>query len=436
VPSNPAEQPTQVSTGIVTNSGRLYLMVVGDERMVTVPLPLDGEVVLGRDPDCSVPLPHPKISRRHARIFLGRELTIEDLGSTNGIKVGGLRLERGVPAPLPIGESVRLGPYTAIVLPSGAGSLVSGDHRARASLVVRDPTASGHDELLERVAKNPISVLIQGETGTGKDVLARTIHRLSTRPGELVAINCAALTGPLLESELFGHERGAFTGATRTKPGLLEVAGKGTALLDEIGDLSLDLQGKLLRALESRQIYRVGGVQPIDLQVRILSATHRDLPAAVARGDFREDLFFRLDGITLTIPPLRERRGAIAALAEQFLDEAAKRGAVRRPPLTPPAIAVLTAHAWPGNVRELRLVMERALLVSGGGPITPRHILLTPAREGTAPPEPEDEKARFVELCKRLGGNASAIARELSTSRSQVRRIAERLGVDLQSLRS
>ncbi|MCB9564781.1 MAG: sigma-54-dependent Fis family transcriptional regulator [Kofleriaceae bacterium] len=301
-----------------------YLLVVGDNRLITTPLPGHGALILGRDADCDVALPHEKISRRHARLVVDDGVTIEDLGSTNGIRVGGARLERGVPAPMPLGESVRLGPFTAIVLASPAGTVVSNDGLPRAALVVRDPTLDGAGELLERVARNSVHVLIQGETGTGKEVLARTLHQLSGRPGELVAINCAALTGDLLESELFGHERGAFTGATRTKPGLLEIAGRGTALLDEIGDLPLELQGKLLRALESRQVYRVGGVQPIDLHLRVLAATHKRLPEAVADGRFRQDLFFRLNGITLELPPLRERRGQIVPLVTRFLDEAAR----------------------------------------------------------------------------------------------------------------
>ncbi|MCA9674822.1 MAG: sigma 54-interacting transcriptional regulator, partial [Myxococcales bacterium] len=351
-----------------------YLLVVGDNRLITTPLPDHGALILGRDADCDVALPHEKISRRHARLVVDDGVTIEDLGSTNGIRVGGARLERGVPAPMPLGESVRLGPFTAIVLASPAGTVVSNDGLPRAALVVRDPTLDGAGELLERVARNSVHVLIQGETGTGKEVLARTLHQLSGRPGELVAINCAALTGDLLESELFGHERGAFTGATRTKPGLLEIAGRGTALLDEIGDLPLELQGKLLRALESRQVYRVGGVQPIDLHLRVLAATHKRLPEAVADGRFRQDLFFRLNGITLELPPLRERRGQIVPLVTRFLDEAARAAGVPAPQLTPATVAALNGHDWPGNVRELRLVIERALLLSGGAPIEVSHL--------------------------------------------------------------
>jgi DNA-binding NtrC family response regulator len=429
---------TVVSSGAVPPGGAgRYLLVVGDDKMITVPLPAHGEIVIGRDADCDVPLPHAKISRRHARIQLGPEMSIEDLGSTNGIKVGGTRLERNVSAPLPLGESVRLGPFTAIVMAAPIGAQVSADGLPRAALVVRDPTPEGCGELVARVARHDVNVLIQGETGSGKEVLARTLHQMSGRPGEMVAINCAALTGHLLESELFGHEQGAFTGATRTKPGLLEVAGRGTALLDEIGDLPLELQGKLLRALESRQVYRVGGVRPIDLNLRVIAATHRDLPAEVERGGFRQDLYFRLNGITLAIPPLRDRRGAINVLAQRFLEDAAKAAGVPVPSLTPRAVAALTSHDWPGNVRELRLVIERALLMAGDGPIDSTYMMLSPARAGTAPatPSEDEERARFLAIAKAHKGNASAIGRELGTSRSQVRRLGKRFEIDLDALR-
>jgi two-component system response regulator AtoC len=420
---------TEVSGGSELGPISRYLLVIGEGQMRTVPLPKKGEVVLGRDEACDVPLAHTKISRRHARVVVDRELAIEDLGSTNGIRVGGEKLTRGVPAALPLGESIRIGPFVVIALAGNADAASSADGTPRASVIVRDPTPQGRTELLERVARADVNVLIQGETGSGKEVLAQTVHLLSGRPGELVAINCAALSGTLLESELFGHEKGAFTGATRTKPGLLEVAGKGTALLDEIGDLPLELQGKLLRALESRQVYRVGGVQPIELHLRVLAATHKRLAEEVARGGFRQDLFFRLNGITLELPPLRERPEAIGPLAAKFLGAAATR-------LTPGALAALTAYDWPGNVRELKLVIERAVLLSGSGPIKAGHVLLSPARTAAPAPAVDDDRAQFLAAAREHKGNASAIARALNTSRSQVRRLAARYGVDLDALRT
>ena len=410
------------------------MLVVGEDQMVTRPLPAKGELVLGRDPDCDLPLANERISRRHARLLVDQGLVrIEDIGSTNGIKLGGVRIARGEAVPLPIGDSVRLGPYTLIVLANHAAA-ESESAPMRAAVVVRDPSIDGKTELLERIAKHSVSVLIRGETGTGKEVLARTLHALSKRPGDLVAINCAALTGTLLESDLFGHERGAFTGALKTKPGLLEVAGKGTVLLDEIGDLPLELQGKLLRALEARQVYRVGGVQPIDLHARVIAASHRSLPDLIARGEFREDLYFRLNGITLELVPLRERRAAIAKLAHEFLAEISP-----GTHFTPAALAALTSYDWPGNVRELRLVVSRATLLAGDGNIDVQHVLLESARSTPAPTTNSatdgDTKESFLAVASKHRGNASAIARDLSTSRSHVRRLAARYGVDLEALR-
>jgi two-component system, NtrC family, response regulator AtoC len=408
-----------------------YVLVVGGGTMVTRLLPAEGELVLGRDPDCDLKLDHPRISRRHAKLIAsGGGVRIEDLGSTNGLKVGGAQFARGASVPLLVGDSVRLGPYTLILLSNQPAT--SNDGAVRAAVVIRDPSLRGKTELLERISRHDVGVLIRGETGTGKEVLARTLHALSHRPGELVAINCAALTGSLLESDLFGHERGAFTGALKMKPGLFEVAGKGTVLLDEIGDLPLELQGKLLRALEARQVYRVGGVQPIELHARVIAASHRSLPELIATGAFREDLYFRLNGITLELVPLRERRDAIQTLATEFLAEAA-----RGVQFTPAAMAALTAYDWPGNVRELKLVVARAALLANGGAIDVRHVLLEAPRT-PAPPAPSanrDPREDFLEVVREHRGNATAIARALDTSRSHVRRLAARYSVELETFR-
>jgi transcriptional regulator with GAF, ATPase, and Fis domain len=194
-------------------------------------------------------------------------------------------------------------------------------------------------------------------------------------------------------------------------------------LLDEIGDLPLELQGKLLRALEARQIYRVGGVAPIAIEARIIAATHHDLTTAIESGDFRRDLYFRLNGITLAVPPLRERRGDIAVLAAEFLGNSGH--------LSPAAHAALLAHDWPGNVRELRHVLDRAALLAGDGPIQPSHLLLSPARAAGD----SVDREQFLALARQHHGNSAAIARALSTSRTQVRRLAARFGVDLDALR-
>ncbi|MCE9576559.1 MAG: sigma 54-interacting transcriptional regulator [Deltaproteobacteria bacterium] len=434
---SPAPEPEPESTDLGDERGRAadevrYLLIAGADQLISVPLPASGAVVIGRDATADVALAHPKISRRHARVIVGAELAIEDLGSTNGVFVGRARVSAR--AAWPIGESAKLGPFTAIVVRSRTGAPVTADGAAPAALVVRDPGAATTSALLERVARHQVNVLIQGETGAGKEVLARRLHALSGRPGELVAINCAALSPALLESELFGHEQGAFTGAERAKPGLLEITGAGTVLLDEIGDLPLGLQGKLLRALEAREVYRVGGVAPIRIAARVLAATHRALPDEVAKGRFREDLYFRLCGITLEVAPLRQRQAEIPRLAMQFLAEAARAAGATAPPMTAAATAALCRHPWPGNVRELRGVVERALLLALDRPIEVRHLGLAP--RAVAAPDERSAAARFQAAVRAHRGNVSAIARAIATSRSHVRRLAARFGVDLDAARS
>jgi DNA-binding NtrC family response regulator len=234
----------------------------------------------------------------------------------------------------------------------------------------------GVRELIGRIAASTISVLILGETGVGKEVLAEMVHRRSPRASKpFLRLNCAALSDSLLESELFGHERGAFTGAVAQKRGLLETADGGTVFLDEVGEMPLSTQVKLLRVIEERMVTRVGGLSPKSLDVRFVAATNRDLEAEVARGTFRQDLFFRLNGISIVVPPLRERQGEIAQLAQTFI-AAASRDRPRPPRLSRDALARLVSYSWPGNIRELRNVIERAVLLAEDGEIAPRHLPL------------------------------------------------------------
>jgi len=227
--------------------------------------------------------------------------------------------------------------------------------------IVSDDAAMG--ELLatvERVAPSDLPVLIQGESGTGKELIARALHRLSPRNlHPFVAINCGAVPENLLESELFGHEKGAFTGALSRKPGLFEVADKGVLFLDEVGEVTAAVQVKLLRAIETKEFFRVGGTRPVRTDVRLVSATNKNVKAEMAEGRFREDLYYRLNGVTVKLPPLRERRGDIALLARHFLDRFAP-----KKKLTARAIEALQAYAWPGNVRELQMVMQRASILT------------------------------------------------------------------------
>jgi transcriptional regulator with PAS, ATPase and Fis domain len=286
--------------------------------------------------------------------------------------------------------------------------------------------------LAERAAAGNIHVLILGETGAGKEVLARLIHERSPRARQpFVCVDCAALSAALLESELFGHERGAFTGAAAAKPGLLETAPGGTVLLDEVGELPLPMQAKLLRAIETRTIARVGSVRPRPIDVRFLAATNRELAAAVASGAFRRDLYYRLNGMTLTVPPLRERAADIPALARSFAAELDRTG--RPPAFTERAMAALVAHAWPGNVRELRNVIERALLLCQGDTLDIEHLpeatlnppVLLPASTGAA----TSERERILAALAACGGNQSRAARELKLSRKVLIARLEAYGV-------
>jgi DNA-binding NtrC family response regulator len=233
-----------------------------------------------------------------------------------------------------------------------------------------------HDSLVDRVARSELPVLILGETGSGKEVMASRLHALSRRAHKpYVKFNCAAFTESLFESELFGHERGSFTGAHATKPGLLETADGGTVFLDEVGEMPLSMQVKLLRVIEERQVLRVGAVRPTAIDVRFIAATNRDLQAEIAKGTFRSDLYFRLDGTTLIVPPLRERLGELPQLVDRLLGDIAARSKLPQlPRISPGSVELLKQYRWPGNIRELRNVLERAVLMADGAEIHRRHL--------------------------------------------------------------
>ena len=361
----------------------LTLRVTGDDISATYSLDLGRSILVGRARDADVCIEHGEVSRRHLLLHTGPPLRGEDLGSSNGTEVRGVRLTPREAVEIAAGDPVRIGSLVLLFQWSEAHLTSGGD----ISAVRRSPAMTKLHALIERVAPARINVLIHGETGVGKEVLAETIHKRSARADKpFIRLNCGGFSETLLESELFGHEKGAFTGAVQTKPGLLESAEGGTVLLDEIGELPMPLQVKLLRVLEERRVRRVGGLVARPIDVRFVAATHRDLEGEVARGTFRQDLLFRLNGMTVTIPPLRERTTEIEALAELFLaQECEREGLGRRLTLSPEARKLLLRHRWPGNVRELKNMMERAALLVQGNVVTREELPVEKMEAGPAP---------------------------------------------------
>jgi transcriptional regulator with PAS, ATPase and Fis domain len=541
---------------------------MGENILATHPLPSSGQVVIGRGDSADIPIQDASISRSHARIRIGSELLIEDLGSANGTRIGERKLRPMEPVPLVLGQAVDLGsvmimaqssrvmgrprrlwshdqfearledeclrgergngrfalvrihlsgatqsevildllsraseprdmvasygPHEYEVLLAersieqavqaqkritmelansaveahtglacypqdgrtpesliGAASVAlrgQTDVESHPSCYVADPAMQRLHRIVDRIAKGNISVLLLGETGVGKEVMAEAIHRASARAEKaFVRINCAAVTETLLESELFGYEKGAFTGATQSKPGLFETAHDGTIFLDEVGELPLTMQSKLLRVLEDRQVMRVGSLKGRPVDVRFVSATNRNLEEEVARGRFRQDLFFRLSGIPIVVPPLRQRVCEIEGLARRFLIQiCAQLG--REPVLTlaEGSLDLLLRYSWPGNIRELRNVIERAVLLCTGNMIEREHLpvekmtstLSTPSvlpftQGEAAPPLTREsteqalrealdakERQRIIDALSQFGGNQSHAAQFLNISRS------------------
>ncbi|MBW2242515.1 MAG: sigma-54-dependent Fis family transcriptional regulator [Deltaproteobacteria bacterium] len=293
-------------------------------------------------------------------------------------------------------------------------------------------------ETIQKVAETDLTVLIRGESGTGKELVAQALHEQSSRKGRpFVAVNCAAISRELVESELFGHEKGAFTGADARRVGRFEAADGGTIFLDEIGDMAPETQAKVLRVLQERSFERVGGVQPIDVDVRVVAATHRDLEKDVASDRFREDLYYRLKVVELPLPPLRERREDLPALTERFLGQLAERLGRPAKPLGEEALAALARHSWPGNVRELRNVIEQAAVLAPGERIEPGDLNLGtgPSRNAAAATEPHgdltfsDAKKASVERFER-----NYLLSALRQNDGNISRTAEAIGMVRQSL--
>ncbi len=284
-------------------------------------------------------------------------------------------------------------------------------------------------ELIDMVSKSDSNVLITGESGTGKEVVARMIHDKSARRHKpMVAVNCAAIPETLIESELFGHEKGAFTGAIKTKPGRFELASGGTLFLDEIAEISPGMQVKLLRAIQEKSVERVGGLRTIETDVRLIAATNKDIQESMETGEFREDLYYRLNVVSIRIPPLRERKQDIPLLARHLLNR--KKKSAEPVHISEAAEKVLISHNWPGNIRELENCIERALIVSGNGEILPKHLpfktpddsnvsLKTTADFPEEGIDLEETEKRFIRAAlKQAGGNRTKAAKLLSITRS------------------
>jgi two-component system response regulator AtoC len=453
-------------------SSRWRVTLLGQDTVTTYALPESGTVTVGSDSSAEVRLPDAMAPRHRAVLRVGDEILFENVGA-GAVRVRGTVITTGQSVQVRSGDTVGLDGALLVfeLKPTAGGRRLEGaialHEEARAHsyrrhpsglrmravrperdfrpgptdsrcVVLEDAAMKELQALVAQLALGMVNVLILGETGVGKDVFAEMLHLLSPRKDEpLLRINCAALAPSLLESELFGHEVGAFTGAVEAKRGLFECAERGTVFLDEIGELPLSTQAKLLRVIEAREVVRVGGVRVRRIDVRFVAATNRDITAEIANGRFRQDLFFRLNGSRITVPPLRQRRSEIEPLAKMFLSQTcAKLGYEREPVIADDAWALLKKHAWPGNVRELRNIIEGAALVGTRGQITADDLsrngaLLTDELERSnstteasdrdrksLSPEQRAERRKILDVLEQCGGNQSRTAKRLGISRT------------------
>jgi DNA-binding NtrC family response regulator len=449
---------------------RAFTLTMPSVRVTVTPKgapPLDfplgiAPLVVGSGEDCDVVVQDPRVSRHHCRISLADSgVMVRDLGSKNGTYIMGVQVLEGL---LPAGSTARIGSSTISFCTVDAPTViplspeVSFGRAVGASVVMRALFA-----LLERAARTSETVVLLGESGTGKEILARAIHDKSPRSdGPFVVLDCSAVAANLVEAELFGNEVGAFTGAERARPGLFEQAHRGTLFLDEIGELPVDLQPKLMRALESRKTRRLGASEWKSFDARIVAATHRDLRARVAAGSFREDLYYRLAVVEAHVPPLRDRREDIPLLVERLLGSMVP--PVGLDALPPSALALFASHDWPGNVRELRNMVSRVVLfphlvedIAPASPpsngVAPSPVSEPSASPGASAPSPssaspslaslfesplreareivvaEFERKYLVHRLRRAGGNIARAARAMGVSRQFAHRLVVQHGI-------
>ena len=388
-------------------------------------------MIVGRAATADIVLSDDSVSREHVRLTMGEEVWVTDLGSKNGTALAGGRMDRRGRTKLPPGAPVSIGTVSLTV--HAPADAVRGAELVRSEAHAADAIGYLADVLptIDRIAASDMTVLVLGETGVGKDVVAEVIHRRSSRSaGPFVRIHCSALSPSLIESELFGHERGSFTGASVARDGLLESAHGGTAFLVEIGEIPLAVQVKLLRVLEDRRIHKVGASQPVNVDVRFVAATNRDLDVETREGRFRKDLLFRLNGFTLDVPPLRERRGEVAHIANLCARRCAKDAGAEAPTLAPDFLAALSAYDFPGNIRELRNIVERAYMLSGGATLGAEHLRgLERARSAPAPRGTDTSHLSAVER-----PDAERILEALAACAGNQTRAAEAMGISRRTL--
>jgi DNA-binding NtrC family response regulator len=468
----------------LSDPGARLSVSITDGMTVEIRLGLK-EIRLGRGREADLQLPDRSVSRLHARVYrVGNRYFLADLGSRNGTHANGRPVTQ---LPLDDGQTFHVGPYRIHFFgpsPSGEEPTVAPDaastpaanpsaaatappvaacspeaastpasrepspHRtgtarpagdAPFGLVGGSPPMRKLVETVRRVGPSDAAVLIEGETGSGKELVARGLHDVSDRRDRpFIVVNCGAISPELIESELFGHERGSFTGATAQRRGAFELAHNGTIFLDEIGELPYTLQPKLLRALEQKEIKRVGGNETLSADARVLAATNRNLKDEVAKKTFREDLYFRVGAISVAVPPLRDRREDIALLANHFLAAMSARSARPLPELSPAALDALITHNWPGNVRELRNAIQRAVVMAEGAELSAADFAFLRASSNPAsdPEMPEGltrweqaERTNILAELARQGGNKTRTARTLGIAKSTLFEKLKKYGI-------
>ncbi len=450
------------SPAAASKPGLVLLYAPNFEQFQTAYVFLAPELIIGREPTNPVCVPEQAVSRQHARIaYAGGKWVLTDLGSRNGTMVDGAFVTE---IDLVHGHEIRVGDAMFKFIETGAeryvpyriDGFIAGSRKSRALVeLVGGAQMDSIAADLERIAPTELSCVVLGETGTGKEVAAKGLHRISGRKGSFQAINCAAIPSNLLESELFGFRRGAFSGADRDKPGLIKLADAGTLFLDEIGDMPLEAQAKLLRVLQAREVFPLGATTPERVDIRVICATHRDLHQYVKEGKFRGDLFARLNEHVVRLPPLRERKEDVFQLAKAF----SLRYGSPELEFTFSFLVALFHYDWPYNVRELESCIKRGVALADNAPLDtqqlpdaiadhmksyghrtrvpapsvlpPEHFIPPASNRKSAPTEPE-----LREMLTRHRGNVAAVGRELGKERMQVHRWLKKYSINLDDYRT